>query len=320
MNTIIKRMANMQTHVVILGGGISGLLMAERLKQRMPHLHVIIIDEKQNKIHPFHLHKPIEGIPALRGLKPVRMAIGVWDGREHKNHATIRDVNAYGRKVFGFNHVTNINNFPDPTIYPVHKDNLERLLGIGPIIHHSRAVTIKDHGVKTLDGTIIEYRYLISTIPLPNLLKMANVETAIEFKNYPFYTAVVDIPETGLCQMIYNTSPGNITRTTLLGDRLFIESVDDDYSSLDLDFIQGIYALADRLPDLKQITPGRINNVPQEQRKPLLHWLTAEHDIMVLGRYGAWTFKVTNDVWEDTQFIVDIIYNKEQVNKYKGGK
>ena len=116
--------------------------------------------------------------------------------------------------------------------------------------------------------------------------------------------------------MTYNSDPDLlITRTTLLDDVLFVESI-APVGQDDINYLIKLYGVAPIT--MHEIVPGRFKPLPQHVRKPLLHWLTEEYNIFTLGRFGAWTFKVTNDVWEDTEFISRLIYSKQQAFKYKG--
>ena len=317
--------------IVILGGGLSGLLMAQRLLRDHPEAEIKIIGDGKGTIHPFHLHRPID-LPGLDNLKPEKFRVQVWDGKEFKDSPSIRDVNRYALKAFGHLQVTNINNADHQEIYPVSKDQAMAVLhkDLDPDIFIEGKVYSIDREVKEVyleepDGQVnhVNYDYLISTIPLPDLCNMAGVDFAkngIEFESFPFYTGMADLGySTNLYQMLYCSGFGNITRVTLLDDKIFFEGELGHFGSHD-NFILDTYRGADGpidLPILKEIKPGRIRPLPANKRKPLLHWLTEEHNIFCLGRFGCWNFKVTNDVWDDTAFISSLLYAKSQASKWQ---
>ena len=309
--------------VVILGGGISGYMMARRLSTQQPELTIAMIDKgMDNTIHPFHLHKLILEIPELAKIKPHLLHTNIWDGEGLKKEPTLLDINQYSWKIFGTLQILNIAQQGTLMIYPVTKEELKNAFVSSFVLFKCSAEKIDLIQKRIIcNGYAIGYNNIVSTIPLPVLLKMMEVEVKFEFKNYPFYSTQYNNVAENLYQMIYNISDKcNITRTTLLGDVLYVESKTENYTEEDKNFLTKLYNITS-FEKMSIVSPGRIKPLPSRDRKPLLHWLTEKNDIMVLGRYGAWTFKVANDVWEDTKFISDIIYAKQQAcNFINGGR
>ena len=321
--------------IVILGGGLSGLLMAQRILRDHPEAEIKIIGDGKGTVHPFHLHRPID-LPGLDNLKPAKFRVQIWDGKEFKDSPSIQDVNRYALKTFDHLQVTNINNADHQEIYPVSKDramealhkdldqdmfiegNVHTVLKEEKMIFYTKESSIDSSTDLNCD---ISYDYLISTIPLPDLCNMAGVDFAkngIEFENFPFYTCMVDLGySTNLYQMLYCTHEGSITRLTLLDDKIFIEAEHNGLQSpYDNMILRDLFKI-ENAPFLKEITPGRIRPLAPEKRKPLLHWLTEENNIFCLGRFGCWNFKVTNDVWDDTEFISSLLYAKSQASRWQ---
>lgn len=307
--------------VVILGGGISGYMAAKRLYMLQPELSIAMIDKgMETSIHPFHLHKPIPEIPEVAKIAPQIMHTNIWNGACFKKEPTLLDINKYSWKIFGSLQISNISQQGTIPIYPIEKQTLKELFDSRALLLKGKVeeINIKEK-IVTWNGAEIKYNNIISTIPLPELLKMLKVEVNFEFQNFPFYSAKYKGIAENLYQMIYNTDwRCNITRSTLLGETLFIESKFAEYTEKDKEFLEKLYNI-NCLELMTLISPGRIKPLSAENRKPLLHWLTEKHNIMTLGRYGAWTFKVANDVWEDTKFISDIIYAKQQAYNFENG-
>ena len=112
----------MKYDVVILGGGVSGLMMMNRLRHYHPTMSAIIID-KSTEIsdHVFHLHRPIPEIPELcdkEYMKEYKFQSGVWSINGLVNSASIKDINDYSYKCFGKLHVSNAGNSAGFTIIP----------------------------------------------------------------------------------------------------------------------------------------------------------------------------------------------------------
>jgi len=308
----------MKADVVILGGGVSGAMMAKRLEIVFPYLYTVVIDRKDTAIHPFHLHRPID-LPGLNNLKPAILKVNVWDGTTFKSKPTLGDVNRYALKLFGFIQVSNINNVEDQTIYPISKDELLQRLKSKAVYIEKEVVGVNLQSRKVIcnDGTDVCYQYLVNTLPLPRFLEMAGVVTRFTIESYPFWTMAVNIPSTSMYQMIYNCDPEcSISRTTLLNDVLFIEAMSGCLRKKDIDYVHDLYHLTLDGSCLKKIRPGRLKLLSQKDRKPLLHYLTERWNVFCLGRFGAWTFKVANDVWDDTKFLCDLLYAKEQAVRY----
>ncbi len=310
----------MSFDVVILGGGVSGTMMAKRLELTFPQLHTVVIDRKDVSIHPFHIHRPID-LPGLNKLKPAILKTNVWDGVSFKGKPTLRDVNQYSLKLFGFLQVSNLNNMEDQTIYPVTKSDLLHLLSSKATQMEGvvTGVNLQEKKILCDSGVAVPYRYLVNTLPLPTFLKMANLTPRFAIESHPFWTMAIDLLGTGMYQMIYNCdSECAITRTTLLGDTLFVEAMDSCLREKDLEYLVDLYHLSpERIGFLKEIRPGRLKLLSQEDRKPLLHYLTERWDVFCLGRFGAWTYKIANSVWDDTAFLCDLMYAKEQAVKYQ---
>lgn len=303
--------------VLILGGGISGCLAAERLMQDFPDAHIQIIDKGDATIHPFHLHRLIPEINSLANLKPAMLHVNVWDGKEFKTQPSLMDINQYSMKIVGHIQVNNLYSHGSIQIYPVEKDRL--MHPYKKMRDEIINIDIKNNTVISKDEYYI-YKYLISTIPLPNFLALCKIKHGIEFVNYPIHITKISMHETNMHQMIYNTDKNsNITRVTLLNDNLFIESKIRGYSPEDHQFIENTFNVVISNEQRNLIYPGKIKPIPNEQRKALFYWLTQRHDIFCLGRYGAWTGKVANDVWDDTKQISNWIYAKEQAHKFEEG-
>jgi hypothetical protein len=315
--------------VVILGGGVSGRMMAKRLEMMCPSIESVIIDKGADSAdHVFHLHRTIPEIPELDNkeyLKEHKFQSSVLTADGLKASASLKDINDYSYKTFGRLNITNAGNSGNFTIIPIGKQRLIQSIGkvniqIGEIAGINLTYKLIDYSNKSKTAAI-PYDYIVSTIAMPKMLNLAKIETKIKFENFPFYGISKKLSyNTNTYQQLVITDPNiAMARVTLFDDELFIESVNTSLSELELAILadfwgQDIFPI-DRY--LKTIYPGRLNILTQAERKPLLYWLTQEHDIFTLGRYGAWTYKVANDVWDDTKFICEMIMAKEQGRNYK---
>jgi hypothetical protein len=307
-------------------------MAARRVCLEFPELSVAVIDREvaPRPKHLFHIHRYINDIPGLDEATcgPMhKFVVSVWDGKQFKLHVTIQDVNQYGLKIFGTGQlkISNIQNISSHPVLPIRLQELEGRVCSG--IAFSRiaskvvAINKEDHELQTSDYDVIGYDYLISTIPLPMLLSLCQVKHNLSFRNYPIWAGAVSLGYNSSCyQVLMNTDHcGASTRMSLMDDTLFIEANDDELNDHDSALIEQAFGLTvyPESVNLGEIKPGRIDPLPRSVRKPLLHWLTEKHDIFTLGRYGAWVYKVANDVWEDTTFLAKLIYAKHQSKIYE---
>lgn len=309
----------MHYDVVILGGGISGRMMAKRLAMIHPQLSVCIIDKGDTVEHSFHLHRPIDELNIE--WTPHNFFLGIWDNGM-RTTMTPKDVNDYALKVYGKLQPSNIVNFSlqqNSPIYPLSKDRLKEVLGVNSEVIKGLILGVKPEEKRVLTDnptySEITYTYLINTITLPIFLTLSGIShNTLQFNHYPF--DIMTIPmgyNTNLYQMIYNTGPGSMTRATLINENLYVEFHDTPLAE-DEEMIETVFGVKADQP-IKSFSPGRFDPLPRQERKELYFHLTNAYDIMLLGRYGSWGFKVANDVWDDTKLLCEIISYKEHSRK-----
>jgi hypothetical protein len=300
--------------IAILGGGVSGLMMAKQLSLLLPDISVVIITDSVDREHPFHLHRPI---PELNlEWKATKFLLGIYADNILTGEITPKDVNVYAQKIYGKLKPSNILNFhqqQQESIYPVSKDVLcEALKSPADIITaHADIIHPTDHSIY-LNSELVKYRYLINTISLPKFFKMSSIDCDIKFTTYKNEMNVVNIGySTGMYQMIYNCCPKcEVSRMTLIDDKIYVESKCSTYDPLDYIVFHKIFGLS-LTDDNKMTMTGRFDPIDREQRKHLFYHLTAKYNMLFLGRYGSWSFKVANDVWDDTKFLCELIKQSE---------
>ena len=303
--------------ILILGGGVSGHLMSQRLMLSNLFLESLIVDKGDDvSIHPFHLHRCIPEISNLSNLKEAWLETNIWDGFEFKREPSLLDCNNFSKKVYGQIQVTNLLMQKSIKIYPVNK--MEITNNGNQLIDYVESVDLIN---KIVIGKKekYQYKYLVNTIALPVFLNLCNFKHNFDFVIYPYYTAKIDFHKTNMYQMIYNSfEKCSIRRVTLLDDILYIESNKPELKSYDDFFLKMIYSIGESAQiDFKLLSPGKFKYLDNRKRKALFYYLTAKYDVFCLGRYGAWTHKVTNDVWDDTKQIENWIYAKEQVYTFE---
>lgn len=308
----------MQTDILIVGGGVSGLAMAAVAKKNFPDKTVLIVtEESPSQDIVFHLHRPIADLPELTDKKTIKFRSSVYTDSGITLTPTIKDINSYAEKVFNKLFITNCGNSPEFTIIPVGIQDIEKHLKTDNILYGKVTRICPSEKIAIVDGSQVSYQYLISTIPLPILLDICEIANDIKFENYPFYSTKLSINSTEMYQQLYVTSMfNNITRVTLMDDSIYIESMEEFLTEEDIELLDEVWGI-NYLPNdignirFKRVFPGRIRVLSNKIRKPIIHGLTEKYDIMVLGRFGSWSYKIFNDVWEDAKFLCKLIKDKE---------
>jgi len=147
---------------------------------------------------------------------------------------------------------------------------------------------------------------LVSTAPLPLVLKQLDIAAPFEFPRAPIHVTRWHVPGADVFQTIYFPERGiGLYRASITGDTLIAESVDpieeDDEREIERAF--GIaLGNCERLEAVEQ-KYGKIAPVDDAVRKQLLFRLTHEHNIYSLGRFATWRNVLLDDVVDDITVI-----------------
>lgn len=155
---------------------------------------------------------------------------------------------------------------------------------------------------------------LISTIPLPYLLKLLDWTAPFNFR---YETILVDrfsVEDCDLFQTIYFPEPDlDIYRATLTGNLLTIEAATDvaPIRDWEIDVVKAAFGFdwVDLQPVLSNHRQsfGKIAPVPEGPRKALLHALTLTTGVYSLGRFATWRNILLDDIYDDIAVIRKMI-------------
>lgn len=275
----------MKYDIIIIGGGLSGNMMAKRAQALLPNASIAIIDKGGFVNHSFHLHRPIEELNIEWAER--NFFLGIWDGNM-RSVITPQDVNQYSHKLYGKLQPSNIINFnsqQNSKIYPVSKQQLLASLDNNAEIIRAEVQNIfPELQIVCTDGfTQFRYKYLINTIPLPEFLKLCGIGTTLNFRTHAFNVNPIKLGySSGMYQMIYNPDPQcSITRATLIDDTIYIESL-EQYTKGDLHMLSDVFNIEPKGEPIK-ISPGRFDPLPGDERKNLIFYLTQQ-----VQYYAAW--------------------------------
>ena len=164
---------------------------------------------------------------------------------------------------------------------------------------------------------------VISTMPMPSLMKQLAWEPEPEFNYWPIsvITAEYVEPEVDVYQTIYYPGRNHygVYRASITGNRLIIEVLGlEELSMTDLgpviaiiseDF--GIRAVKNAAVKIKYQKFGKIAPIDDGVRKSFMFWASEQHHIYSLGRFATWRQILLDDIIKDVQFIDGFIAHRD---------
>lgn len=322
--------------VIIIGSGISGLLMACRLQQERFAGSILVVEKraKENIFEiaddvPYYFNRQTD-IPGLY-LQNSFIDMKIWDRGIVFRNATKEIARRYAIKIVGQECKTTIEHLIRkrlifiPTVNE-HKGRRSILLKSLFENIKKRVVFLFERKVKVInivkklillnDGSMISFKHLINTIALPVFLQSIEppITNSLELESKPFFIALIPCKSTSQYQAVYCPDLNiRFNRCALLDDCIFIESPNEfnlkSISNYELGFFESLklnWIIEHKDILCKWIKPGRFVALNTKERENLVNNLK-EKDVFLLGRYGTWTFKLTEDVWDDTLSIAQQI-------------
>lgn len=289
--------------MIILGAGMSGCLagilnpQAEiyEAQESAPVNHNAVLRFRDNTI------SQITGIP----FKQVAVNKGIFL-YGHFHEPNIITANLYSQKVLGI--------IADRSIW-----NLEPVQRfIAPVNFQSQLFEII--AKRVILGHKVEdpkelYPPCISTIPMPTLMKILQINHNIDFKYQSIHTKRYTIDDCNVYQTIYY--PGDETsvyRATITGNQLILEMVPKEKPDVDLEYILASFGINIHNMGIEVDTTTKINNqkygkiaaIDDTDRRQLLYSFTKAFGIYSAGRFAIWKNVLMDDVLFDLYAIRDM--------------
>lgn len=320
-----------EVDTLIIGAGLSGLMMGYLQKRNY------LIIEAAERLNfdiatPFHLHAPLDWLPTT--WKEIDVHHHCWDGERFHRIPDLKMMNDFSRKIVGKIVDTSLK-FMDGSIkrgFVPESGNAGEVLrdlfnetsthlALGAQLVHldpdnkAAAIAFAEEGSR-----VIRYKNLVSTIPLPALLKMLRMEFHHRFTAEPITTIFFDVPpeaSVDAFQVVNITDPSNIFyRASLMDQKVILETMNPDHETEESQLTHTAAALANALWKLNLrkenatihvIRPGKFHPIPKTARKQLLAKLTNDWQIYCLGRYATWSYKRIDHIAEDAHSILKIM-------------
>jgi hypothetical protein len=284
----------------IIGAGLAGLIAAHA----WPKAQVFEAAPGPGQMHNALLRFRTEKVAHLTGVefKKVRVHKGIWfDGAFHAPN--IHLANLYSQKVLG-------GRLGDRSIWNI--DPVERFIApptfyeqlidtVGQRIHWNRAISL----IKCSAPNIT-----ISTAPLHITIGalLPTPSSPVKFNRKAIHVKRWRIPGADVFQTVYFPQDDTtLYRASITGDTLIAEYVEGKDSALVSDFaISAAFGfnlcIAQPLGEVEQ-KYGKIEPIPDAQRKEILFRLTHESNIYSLGRFATWRNILLDDVVDDISVI-----------------
>jgi len=291
---------------LILGAGLSGLLAAVAF----PEARVFESEHKPRAAHRALLRFRSPAVSQFVGIpfRQVRVRKGIWFDGAYRA-PDIRLANWYAQKVTPAT-------LADRSIW-----NLEPVdRWIAPEeLYFMVMERVRARVTLGCAGTLADLKDgpVISTIPLPIMLGIAQVTEKVSFAHAPIHVNRYRLQRgTEVHQTVYFPDPDcAVYRASVTGELLTIESMGHaHYHTItpleELDSVLnalGLWSAEPELVDTGTQQYGKIVPLPDPQRKSLLSRLTRNHNVFSLGRFATWRNILLDDVITDLARIRELI-------------
>jgi hypothetical protein len=300
---------------VIVGAGLAGLIAAHA----WPTARVLEAAPQPVSAHKALLRFRSDVVANLVGVdfRKVRVRKGIWWDSAFVA-PDIRVANMYAQKVTGsLSGDRSIWNLDPVDRYIAPDDLHERMLdAVGRRVEWGRNVNFA-----AMQGVPV-----VNTAPLPVVLRSLDLSMpeTTKFDRAAITVRRWKVPSCDVFQTIYFPDPTfGVYRASLTGDTLiaeFVHTPDAPSNEREITAAFGFWPgeLSDweELPRVEQ-KYGKIQPLPEQQRKALLFRLTHEHNIFSLGRFGTWRNCLLDDVVHDISVIKRLLRDGSAYDMHK---
>lgn len=301
----------------IIGAGLAGLLAANMLRHRDP-----MVIEKQATLpnnHSAVLRFRSSIISDVTGIEFKKVQV-IKASLPWLN--SVADSLAYSEKNA---HMTR----SDRSI-PIESSSVERWIA-PPDLIQQLAINAKVQYDTAIDD-IFKEGVMISTIPMPVLMKLLGYPKALEFPSISGCNLRAKVSHCDAYASLYVPNPFYpFSRVSLMGNEIVAEIPflnEADVMSIGYGALMCVAGKllgieSDRITDieLRQQTYAKILPIDERERKSFIAWATDKHNIYSLGRYACWRpTLLLDDLVQDIRLIERWINGGKYARKLHQGK
>ena len=277
-------MEKINVKFLIIGAGLSGLLSKYYLN-RMEEMDVLVTESREQynpkKLAAFYIHKHLDDYITPKAIKINYIISSYLAG---KSMDRIREL--YRTKVYGTNNGLPVSIRDGEEIG--WETDWNYLVNLSYILYGHTLVEIDKENHEAIVGNkIINYQYLINTIPRTKFEYISRGTFPNEFNYIPIFYRVEYHPgysrESDKMTIIYHPDPDySFYRETLYKERIIMETTSSDITGAEHIFY-----------------PGKIFPVSSDLRASMI-MEDGEYGIYHVGRYAKWEPKYKVHQTEDT--------------------
>lgn len=295
---------------MIVGAGFAGLIAAH-LFPRMP---IVEARDRPGEGHKALLRFRSPAVGELVGVsfREVTVRKGIWMGGGWVQ-PNIRAANLYSRKTLGA--------MLDRSVWST--ETVQRW--VAPEDLYAQLVEALADRISW--NTKVDFRDgeepLISTAPLPVVLKALGIEHDQDFRHAPISVQRYRVADADVFQTVYFPSPEHgVYRASITGDLLIVEFAKGSMGDWE-DEVQAAFGLD--ISERIAVTPvdsveqryGKIAPIEDGPRKALLAQLTTRHNIFSIGRFATWRNLLLDDLVHDAAVVKRLINASDYERRLK---
>tara|TARA_R110000796_G_scaffold22510_3_gene65164 strand:+ start:811 stop:1761 length:951 start_codon:yes stop_codon:yes gene_type:complete len=298
--------------MIIYGAGLAGLLagnmmrsfnpMIKEAQKSLPNNHGALLRFRSDKV------ETATAVP----FKKVRVRKAIKHDGKIITTPNLMLSNMYSQKVTGSVLDRSINNL----------DEVDRYIAPWHLIKEM-AKNCSIEYERKLDRRSLEemhdwepHRPIISTLPMPVLMKIVGWDEIPDFPKQKIWTQKVKImdPDCQVCQTIYYPDPLiKHYRVSLIGDTLiseFTEKPDTNIGVHAMDVLSEDFGIRSyKIDDMKESEQeyGKIMPIDDRLRKEFIFQMTNKYNIYSVGRFATWRQLLLDDVVGDLKVVEQFI-------------
>ena len=304
--------------MIIYGAGLAGLLSANVLRTHNPEIREAQDCLPNNHSALLRFRSDKVGNACAIQFNKVRVTKAIRYGNEIIITPNLFMSNMYSQKVTGSILDRSINNLDPVDRYIAPLDLISKMSESCKINYNERMT--KEAILENPSG-----RPIISTIPMPALMKIVGWEEVPEFPKQKIWTckATIDSPHCDVYQTVYY--PSELLpyyRVSIIGNVVISESIRKTDYNAGSHIHQVLYddfgIQANRLIDIKESEQeyGKIMPIDERIRKRFIFEMTTKYNIYSVGRFATWRQLLLDDVVEDIQHIEKFIKSDSDYSRW----